>query len=209
MPRTKKSTTSKTAHTKSQTSRSKRTTRANSSKTASQPRKTGRAKSRSAEEAAEEIVQEHGPDTVTLDRRHSGSSGSKNKARRKTDRRQTTSKAKGAKAEAEASPERPKLEPRPKVQRRRQIDPTTCERDYSAEEIEFMVALDEYKRASGRMFPTCSEILEVLRKLGYEKRCDAVSGTSEPAPADGAEDVAQGEAADNASEESLECALSQ
>ena len=32
-----------------------------------------------------------------------------------------------------------------------------------------MAALDEYKRTSGRMFPTCSEILEVLRKLGYSK----------------------------------------
>ena len=32
-----------------------------------------------------------------------------------------------------------------------------------------MHALDEYKRASGRMFPTCSEILEVLGKLGYRK----------------------------------------
>lgn len=53
--------------------------------------------------------------------------------------------------------------------RRRQIDPTTCERDYSNDEIEFMNALDEYKRSSGRMFPTCSEILEVLRNLGYEK----------------------------------------
>jgi hypothetical protein len=29
--------------------------------------------------------------------------------------------------------------------------------------------MDEYKRASGRMFPTCSEILEVLTKLGYRK----------------------------------------
>jgi hypothetical protein len=36
-------------------------------------------------------------------------------------------------------------------------------------EIEFMHALDEYKRSSGRMFPTCSEILEVLMKLGYRK----------------------------------------
>ena len=53
--------------------------------------------------------------------------------------------------------------------RRRQIDPTTCERDYSGEEIEFMRALDSYKRASGRMFPTCSEILEVIRSLGYVK----------------------------------------
>ena len=60
-------------------------------------------------------------------------------------------------------------ERRQKVQRRRQIDPTTCERDYSQEEIEFMNALDEYKRNSGRMFPTCSEILEVFRGLGYAK----------------------------------------
>ena len=53
--------------------------------------------------------------------------------------------------------------------RRRQIDPTTCERDYSGDEIEFMQALDVYKRDNGRMFPTCSEVLEVLRSLGYVK----------------------------------------
>lgn len=62
-----------------------------------------------------------------------------------------------------------KSDRRQKIQRRRQIDPTTCERDYSQEEIEFMNALDEYKRNSGRMFPTCSEILEVFRNLGYTK----------------------------------------
>jgi hypothetical protein len=55
------------------------------------------------------------------------------------------------------------------VSRRRQIDPTTCERDYTPEEIEFMAALDEYKRRNGRMFPTCSEVLEVLKSLGYAK----------------------------------------
>lgn len=65
--------------------------------------------------------------------------------------------------------ERRQLERREKVTRRRQIDPTTCERDYSADEVEFMDALDKYKRASGRMFPTCSEILEVIRGLGYAK----------------------------------------
>ena len=54
-----------------------------------------------------------------------------------------------------------------KVQRRRQIDPTTCEREYTDPEIQFMQALDNYKRSSGRMFPTCSEILEVIRGLGY------------------------------------------
>jgi hypothetical protein len=61
----------------------------------------------------------------------------------------------------------PAIERRAKVQRRRQIDPTTCERDYSVQEVEFMNAMDEYKRKSGRMFPTCSEVLEVIRSLGY------------------------------------------
>ncbi|MDR0869390.1 MAG: hypothetical protein LBN39_01210 [Planctomycetaceae bacterium] len=70
-----------------------------------------------------------------------------------------------------AAPVPPVLPPRrKKVVRRRQIDPTTCERDYTMDEVEFMNALNEYKRSSGRMFPTCSEILEVLRQLGYEKQ---------------------------------------
>jgi hypothetical protein len=59
------------------------------------------------------------------------------------------------------------LERREKVSRRRQIDPTTCERDYSDSEVEFMNALDAYKRRSGRMFPTCSEVLEVIHEIGY------------------------------------------
>ena len=32
-------------------------------------------------------------------------------------------------------------------ERRRQIDPTTCERDYSDEEIAFMKSMDQYKDA--------------------------------------------------------------
>lgn len=32
-----------------------------------------------------------------------------------------------------------------------------------------MNALDDYKRKSGRMFPTCSEVLEVIHSLGYVK----------------------------------------
>lgn len=79
--------------------------------------------------------------------------------RRRKDRREL---------EAETTPTEAKP-PRRKKQRRRQIDPTTCERDYNGEEIVFMQALDAYKRSSGRMFPTCSEILEVIRDLGYIK----------------------------------------
>ena len=71
-------------------------------------------------------------------------------------------------------------ERRVKVARRRQIDPTTCEREYSDDEIQFMHALDAYKRTSGRMFPTCSEILEVIRALGYV-RVNTTAGPQESA----------------------------
>lgn len=54
-------------------------------------------------------------------------------------------------------------------ERRRQVDPTTCEKDYSDEEIIFMKAMDQYKRSNRRPFPTWSEVLEVLRSLGYRK----------------------------------------
>jgi len=91
--------------------------------------------------------------TVVVDRRASSD-------RRGNDRR---------KASVPVAVERRKVERRQKVARRRQIDPTTCERDYSDDEVEFMNALDDYKRKSGRMFPTCSEVLEVLRDLGYGK----------------------------------------
>lgn len=71
-----------------------------------------------------------------------------------------------------------------KSTKRKQIDPTTCERDYTLDEIEFMQALERYKSSSGRKFPTCSEILEVVRSIGYQKvvqvnvsggACDAVA----------------------------------
>ncbi len=62
--------------------------------------------------------------------------------------------------------------PRRKKQRQRHIDPTTCERDYNDQEIEFMRAMDDYKHNSGRMFPTCSEVLEVIRSLGYFQLSD-------------------------------------
>ena len=88
---------------------------------------------------------------------------------------------------------------RRKVQRRRQIDPTTCERDYSGDEIEFMRALDEYKRASGRMFPTCSEILEVIRDLGYV-RLDQYGNPVAPIAS-----AATDESADSENEETAVC----
>lgn len=79
------------------------------------------------------------------------------------------------KADVPVENDRRVAERRAKVPRRRQIDPTTCERDYSADEVEFMNALEKYKRTNGRMFPTCSEVLEVIRSLGYVKPAETVT----------------------------------
>ena len=83
----------------------------------------------------------------------------------KIDRRQTgTDRRKGTSGDLDVGVVK---NTRRKKERRRHIDPTTCERDYSDPELEFMRAMDDYKRKSGRMFPTCSEVLEVVRDLGY------------------------------------------
>ena len=94
------------------------------------------------------------------------------------DRRSTADRR--AKSEPVAV-ERRTTERRVKVNRRRQIDPTTCERDYTPDEIEFMGAMDSYKRRNGRMFPTCSEVLEVIKSLGYVK-ASAIEVPSLPIP---------------------------
>ena len=104
----------------------------------------------------------------------------------------------------EVAEKQPTLERREKVNRRRQIDPTTCERDYSDQEVEFMNALDQYKRTSGRMFPTCSEILEVIREIGYVKLSpsELAARKAMEAPADDLEASVEAEATE-ALEESL------
>ena len=72
-------------------------------------------------------------------------------------------------------------------ERRRLIDPTTCERDYNDEETDFMKAMDRYKRENRRPFPTWSEVLEVMRSLGYRRVAEATdlpgNGPKKVAPA--------------------------
>lgn len=97
---------------------------------------------------------------LTVDRRRNG--------RRNADRRQPSTVSPASSTAPDGSEQR-SAERRGKVERRRQIDPTTCERDYSEEQVEFMKAMDLYKRRSGRQFPTWSEVLEVLQNLGYRK----------------------------------------
>ena len=39
----------------------------------------------------------------------------------------------------------------------------------SEDELQFITAIDEYKRRTGRNFPSWSEVLEVLKSLGYKR----------------------------------------
>lgn len=47
----------------------------------------------------------------------------------------------------------------------------------SDEQFEFLLAIDEYKKENNRPFPTWTEVLEVVKALGYRK-------VAEPQPLD-------------------------
>jgi hypothetical protein len=42
----------------------------------------------------------------------------------------------------------------------------------SDEQFQFLMAIDEYKRTNTRPFPTWTEVLEVIKALGYRKVTD-------------------------------------
>jgi len=43
------------------------------------------------------------------------------------------------------------------------------------EQFLFVMAIDAYKRVNQRPYPSWTEVLEVLRKLGYRKTCSSVA----------------------------------
>jgi hypothetical protein len=43
------------------------------------------------------------------------------------------------------------------------------EGEMTAEQFEFIMAVETYKKVNKRMFPTWTEVLEVVRQLGYRK----------------------------------------
>lgn len=47
--------------------------------------------------------------------------------------------------------------------------PLTTEADYTPEELEFLRAMDMYKTANHRPFPTWREVYRVFISLGYSK----------------------------------------
>ena len=54
--------------------------------------------------------------------------------------------------------------------RRRSDDRKAAEEGHmSDEQFEFIMAIDEYKRANSRPFPTWTEVLDIIKALGYRK----------------------------------------
>lgn len=45
----------------------------------------------------------------------------------------------------------------------------TSDHDFSSDETEFLSAMDAFKRATRKQFPTWTDALAVLRELGYSK----------------------------------------
>ncbi len=50
------------------------------------------------------------------------------------------------------------------------------------EQFEFVMAIDEYKRINNRPFPTWTEVLEVIKYLGYRKVASRGDHLDRPAP---------------------------
>jgi hypothetical protein len=66
----------------------------------------------------------------------------------------------------------PAAERRAKKERRRRIDPTTFEKQYTADEMEFMNAMQRFKESSGKSFPSHGEVLRIAVALGYRRVID-------------------------------------
>lgn len=74
----------------------------------------------------------------------------------------------------EPTGERPESPPARK-ERRRRIDPTTFEKQYTDDEMEFMNAMQSFKQRSGKSFPSYGEVIKVAMTLGYRKVVESSS----------------------------------
>ncbi len=68
-----------------------------------------------------------------------------------------------------ATPPRGMKERRVKKERRRRIDPTTFEKQYTEDELEFMNAMQQFKVQSCKSFPSHGDVLRVAYSLGYRR----------------------------------------
>ena len=81
---------------------------------------------------------------------------------------------------------------RRRKERRRRVDPTTFEKQYTPDELEFMNAMQHFKVQTGQTFPTHGDVLRIARVLGYRRVAppdpeppgmNGRSALSEPSPA--------------------------
>lgn len=73
-----------------------------------------------------------------------------------------------AKKPAAARPSRGKKDPNAGEQILKQLAPPPAERNES-EVMEFLKAIDTFKRKTGKLFPSWSDILDIVKSLGYRK----------------------------------------
>ncbi|MCA8975442.1 MAG: hypothetical protein KDC98_12030 [Planctomycetes bacterium] len=91
-------------------------------------------------------------------------------ARKTATRRAPTRKAAAKPAAKAATPTRPGTKPKPKTVTGKEPPrsaPALAEVD--AEVLEFIAAIDRFKQEHSRPFPSWSEILLVIRNLGYRR----------------------------------------
>ncbi len=68
---------------------------------------------------------------------------------------------------------------RARKDRRRRIDPTTFEKQYTPDEMEFMNAMQRFKEASGKSFPTHAEVIRIAIGIGYRLGIDEPDSAAE------------------------------
>ena len=81
--------------------------------------------------------------------------------------RRTPSAQPGTTAGSLRKPDRARPERRARRERRKRIDPTTFEKQYTEDELEFMNAMQRFKERTGKAFPTHGEVIRVAISLGY------------------------------------------
>jgi hypothetical protein len=82
--------------------------------------------------------------------------------------RRTTDASSPGRDDAAPRPAVP-TERRQKKERRRRIDPTTFDKQYTDDELEFMNAMQRFKEETSKAFPSYAEVLSVATRLGYRR----------------------------------------
>ncbi len=99
-----------------------------------------------------------GPDRRGAERR---------KGQRRTGKSETTAADKRKSTDRRTSPGRRKADH--DISEHRKVERRINEYPMSDEELEFIKAVNDYKQRYNKPFPTWSEILHILKGIGYEK----------------------------------------